>query len=197
MVKEKTTKKVPKKEKEVKKKIPKKPKKVLEKEIRVIAPEVPPPEVKEKAPEVPKAKVKKEARVVYYGIGRRKTSRAVVFLSPAVSADRQGEGRVFINRKPLKEYFLDRNFLEELILLPFKTTDTLGKYDVEARVSGGGITSQAGAVKLGIARALASTNPLLRNPLRTSDALRRDPRMKERKKYGRKRARRRFQYTKR
>ena len=122
-------------------------------------------------------------------IGRRKTSIARVSLRP-------GSGEVKINNRKLKEYFAVENLQNE-VLSPFTVTETSGKYDVVANVNGGGLTGQAGAVKLGISRALVEINNDFRPKLRQNDFLTRDPRMVERKKYGQRKARKRFQFSKR
>ncbi|MBU0573006.1 MAG: 30S ribosomal protein S9 [Candidatus Margulisiibacteriota bacterium] len=124
------------------------------------------------------------------GLGRRKTSRAKVFLAP-------GSGKVVVNQKTPEEYFCKRVSLLSSMLEPFRVTGTEGKFDIEVFLSGGGVSAQADAIKMGIARALLEFDPELKQVLRRSDMLRRDPRMKERKKYGLKRARKAFQYTKR
>ena len=128
-------------------------------------------------------------KVTYYATGHRKTSVAKVWLSP-------GTGEIIINKKPASEY-LGRKTLEALIQEPFEVTNTVGKFDVMARVLGGGISGQAGAIRHGISKALTIANPELRPILRRLGFLTRDPRVKERKKYGRKRARRGFQFSKR
>ncbi|MFH1768398.1 MAG: 30S ribosomal protein S9 [Candidatus Omnitrophota bacterium] len=122
--------------------------------------------------------------------GRRKQAIARVRFMP------QGKGIILINGKNLTEYFptVDQQMQIKKPLIVAKVVDTV---DVKARVNGGGISGQAGAVSLGIARALLQTNPDLRPTLRKEELLTRDPRAKERKKYGRKGARRRFQWTKR
>ena len=122
-------------------------------------------------------------------IGRRKTSVARVTLKP-------GPGTVTINRKKLEEYF-PVDTLRTEVMAPFTVTETLGKYDVVANVKGGGLTGQAGAVKLGISRALVDISQDLKAKLRASGLMTRDPRMVERKKYGQKKARKRFQFSKR
>ncbi|MCL5264306.1 MAG: 30S ribosomal protein S9 [Chloroflexi bacterium] len=125
----------------------------------------------------------------FYGTGRRKTSIARVQLQP-------GPGQVVINGKPMQELFA-RQALQMQILEPFRLTNMLNKFSVAAKVIGGGTTGQAGAIRHGIARALAEANETLRPILRKGGLLTRDPRMKERKKYGLKRARKAPQYTKR
>jgi small subunit ribosomal protein S9 len=125
----------------------------------------------------------------YYATGRRKCAIARVWVSP-------GTGNVVINEKPMAAY-LGRKVLEMVVESPMKQTGLMGKLDVVADCEGGGIAGQAGAVKLGIARAIIEMDPNLRTPLRRTGYLTRDPRVKERKKYGRKRARRGFQFVKR
>lgn len=124
-----------------------------------------------------------------YGTGRRKCAIARVWVKP-------GEGNIRINGRDFKEY-LGRPVLEIVVQSPFTALELDGKFDVDARVTGGGITGQAGAVKLGISRALLEMDENLRKPLRVNGFLTRDPRVKERKKYGRKKARRGFQFVKR
>lgn len=128
-----------------------------------------------------------EAR--YYATGRRKNAVAKVWLTP-------GEGNITINGRSLNAY-VSRKALELLVMQPFEVTDTVGKYDVMAKCVGGGIVGQAGALRHGISRALLEVGLDLRTPLRRLGYLTRDPRVKERKKYGRKRARRAFQFSKR
>ena len=127
--------------------------------------------------------------VQYRGTGRRKTSVAQVRLIP-------GEGRVLINTRPLTEYF-GKKTLEMVVKQPLVLTKTEGRYDIMATVKGGGITGQAGAVRLGIARALLKVDAEMRPTLKKAGFLTRDPRMKERKKYGLKGARRAPQFSKR
>jgi len=126
----------------------------------------------------------------YYGTGRRKEAVAKVWLMP-------GSGRILVNEKNFLDYFCNRKLLEYQVTRPLSVTQALEKYDVFAWTEGGGIPGQAGAVGLGIARALVQANPDWKVVLKREGLLTRDPRMKERKKYGRKRARRAFQYTKR
>jgi small subunit ribosomal protein S9 len=123
------------------------------------------------------------------GTGRRKCAIAQVKLMP-------GSGEIVINGKPYEEVF-SRWEHRYAVELPFKTTDTVGRYNAEIKVLGGGMTGWAGAIKLGIARALVKVNENFRQPLRKEGLLTRDPRVKERKKYGLKRARKAPQYTKR
>lgn len=125
----------------------------------------------------------------YYGTGHRKNATAKVWLTP-------GEGKVTINGVPMSQY-VGRKALELLIMQPFEAVDAVGKYDVTAKCTGGGIVGQAGAVRHGISVALLGVSPDMRTPLRRLGFLTRDPRVKERKKYGRKRARRGFQFSKR
>jgi small subunit ribosomal protein S9 len=129
------------------------------------------------------------AQVQFYGTGRRKNSVARVRLIP-------GEGRVLINNRSLGEYFGKRT-LEMIVKQPLETTETIGKYDIVALVHGGGTTGQAGAVRLGISRALLKADIALRPALKRAGFLTRDPRMKERRKYGLKKARKASQFSKR
>lgn len=130
-----------------------------------------------------------ETQAKYLGIGRRKESRARVSLIP-------GSGQILINKRALDNYF-PRETLRMVLKEPLDITQTAGKFDVVALVDGGGISSQAGAVRLGIARALLKADSNFRPALRGRGLLTRDPRMRERKKYGQKGARKRFQWTKR
>jgi small subunit ribosomal protein S9 len=125
----------------------------------------------------------------YYGTGRRKNAIARVWLRP-------GEGKITINGREFREY-LGRPVLDILVNSPFVHLAMEGRYDVLARANGGGITGQAGAIKLGIARALVEMDEDLRKELRKGGFLTRDARVKESKKYGRKKARRGFQFVKR
>ena len=125
----------------------------------------------------------------YAGTGRRKNAVARVRLIP-------GEGKFTINKRELTEYF-GKKTLEMIVLQPFSITDTLSKYDVIALAHGGGTTGQAGAIRLGIARALIKADVSLRPSLKRAGFLTRDPRMKERRKYGLKKARKAPQYSKR
>ena len=125
----------------------------------------------------------------YYGTGKRKTAIARVRLLP-------GGGSVIINAQPLQEACPDEP-LREVIFQPFKVTKTLDKFSVVAKVEGGGIAGQAAAIRHGIARALVVSDEGLRSVLRQYGLLTRDARIKERKKYGLKRARKAPQYTKR
>ena len=125
----------------------------------------------------------------FYGTGRRKDATARVWMSP-------GQGNISVNGRPLLEYVHNRKALEQLVLQPLVVADGVGKYDVTATAAGGGVSGQAGAVRHGISRALLELDANLRPLLRQRGLLTRDPRAKERKKYGRKRARRGFQFTK-
>lgn len=127
--------------------------------------------------------------VRYYGTGKRKDAVARVWLAP-------GTGQVTINDRPGDRY-LGRLVLQRLIQQPFEITETVGRFDVIALCKGGGISGQAGAIRQGISKALLEADPDLRPTLRKLGFLTRDPRVKERKKYGRKRARRGFQFSKR
>ena len=129
------------------------------------------------------------AGIQYYGTGRRKTSTARVFLRP-------GSGVVTINRKPLEQAF-PTEALRTQIKQPLAVTETGDKFDVLATIAGGGIAGQAGALRLGIARALVEYNLELRKKLKEEGLLTRDARAKERKKYGMAGARKRFQFSKR
>ncbi|MGE5327031.1 MAG: 30S ribosomal protein S9 [Deltaproteobacteria bacterium] len=125
----------------------------------------------------------------FRGTGRRKTSAARVILKP-------GEGKVTVNRRTFESYF-PTNALRTEVLEPLAATELQGKFDVLILAAGGGVHGQAGAAKMGIARALILFNPDLRSRLRQGGFLTRDPRAKERKKYGQKGARKRFQFSKR
>jgi small subunit ribosomal protein S9 len=122
--------------------------------------------------------------------GRRKTSIAVVKLV-------KGKGRIFVNGKTLRNYIGNRPAVEMLVYRPLVLTDSQEKYDVKVKVVGGGVVAQCGAIRHGISRALVQVDENFRNVLRMEGLLTRDPRVKERKKYGRKRARKRFQFSKR
>jgi small subunit ribosomal protein S9 len=129
------------------------------------------------------------AAIQYYGTGRRKTSTARVFLRP-------GSGVVTINRRPLDQAF-PTEALRTQIRRPLAITETTDKFDILATIAGGGLSGQAGALRLGIARALVEYNLELRPQLKKEGFLTRDARIKERKKYGQKGARKRFQFSKR
>ena len=125
----------------------------------------------------------------FYGTGRRKTSTARVFLRP-------GKGQITINKNPIEKSFPTET-LRLIVRQPLVLTETLEQFDVLATTAGGGVSGQAGAVRLGIARALMEYNADLRSALRKAGLVTRDPRMKERKKYGMAGARKRFQFSKR
>lgn len=125
----------------------------------------------------------------YYGTGKRKSSTARVFLSP-------GTGEERINKREMADYFTSAT-LQTVIRHPLTVTDNLGKFDIKATVRGGGVSGQAGALRLGIAKALLEFNSELRPRLKRAGLLTRDSRIKERKKYGQKGARKRFQFSKR
>jgi len=129
------------------------------------------------------------AAAQYYGTGRRKTSTARVFL-------RAGSGSVSINRRPFEAFF-PSEALRTQIKTPLVLTETTDKFDILATVAGGGVSGQAGAVRLGISRALVEYNVELRKKLKDEGMLTRDARSKERKKYGMAGARKRFQFSKR
>ena len=129
------------------------------------------------------------ASVQYLGTGRRKKSVARVRLIP-------GSGNITVNHRDLEEYF-GLETLKMIVRAPLLLTDTTGKYDVLVNVYGGGTTGQAGAIRHGISRALLQVDPQLRLSLKKAGFLTRDPRMKERKKYGLKAARRAPQFSKR
>ncbi|RMH35329.1 MAG: 30S ribosomal protein S9 [Nitrospirae bacterium] len=124
-----------------------------------------------------------------YATGKRKYAVARAWLSP-------GTGTIEVNARPFERYF-PRLAHRGQILSPFEVTGTLGQFDVRATISGGGASGQAGALRHAIARALMQYNPSFRDPLKKQELLTRDSRVKERKKYGQKGARRRFQYSKR
>ena len=129
------------------------------------------------------------ATTQFYGTGRRKTSTARVFLRP-------GSGTITVNHKPIEASFPTET-QRLTIRLPLVVTETVERFDVLATTVGGGVTGQAGALRLGIARALLGYNEELRSALRKAGLLTRDPRAKERKKYGMAGARKRFQFSKR
>ena len=125
----------------------------------------------------------------FYGTGRRKTSVARVWLKP-------GDGSITVNGKSIEEY-LPRKTLQMIVRQPFEATNTAGRYNVVASVDGSGQSGQAGALRHGIARALLNSDETLKETLRRNGFLTRDDRKKERKKYGQKGARARFQFSKR
>jgi small subunit ribosomal protein S9 len=122
-------------------------------------------------------------------VGRRKTAVARVIMAP-------GSGKITVNKKTFETYF-PLEMLRRDVMKPFEVTQTSGKYDIRANVEGGGMTGQAGAVRLGISRALVELNEENKPLLRAAGLMTRDPRMVERKKYGQKKARKRFQFSKR
>lgn len=127
--------------------------------------------------------------IQYYGTGRRKTATARVYVRP-------GTGKIVINKRDIEDYFPNRT-LRMLIKQPLLTTETAEKFDVLVNVAGGGISGQAGAIRHGLSRALVEFNPELRPKLKAAGFLTRDAREVERKKYGLRKARRRFQFSKR
>ncbi|MDE2573060.1 MAG: 30S ribosomal protein S9 [bacterium] len=125
----------------------------------------------------------------YQGTGRRKESVARVRLF-------LGQGQITVNEKPVETYFT-RDTLRQIVNQPLEATQSAGRFDIKVTAQGGGVAGQAGAVRHGIARALVAMDESLRSTLRRAGLLTRDPREKESKKYGRKRARKRFQFSKR
>ncbi|MBW1659480.1 MAG: 30S ribosomal protein S9 [Deltaproteobacteria bacterium] len=125
----------------------------------------------------------------YYATGKRKTSVARVWME-------EGNGQIIVNNRPAEEYFGTESS-KTTILQPFEITGTVGKFDVMINVQGGGLSGQAGAIRHGITKALMAYDATLRTPLKKAGFVRRDPRVKERKKYGQRGARARFQFSKR
>jgi len=125
----------------------------------------------------------------YYGTGKRKTSTARVFLMP-------GTGQIVVNQVDIQEYFTSKT-QQMVVTQPLVLTETKDKFDIYINVRGGGYSGQAGAVRLGISRALLIFDSELRSKIKKSGFLTRDPRIKERKKYGQPGARKRFQFSKR
>jgi small subunit ribosomal protein S9 len=125
----------------------------------------------------------------YHAVGKRKTSVARIWMKP-------GKGAIMINNRSIDEY-LSRESGREIIRQPLEITGTIDKYDISVNVRGGGVLGQASAIRHGISRALVNINPEFRILLKKAELLTRDPRMKERKKYGQAGARARFQYSKR
>lgn len=125
----------------------------------------------------------------YYGTGRRKTSSARVFI-------RRGQGQITVNRKPLDEFF-GRETARMIVRQPLELVDMLNQFDINVTVKGGGTTGQAGAIRLGVARALMEYDEALRSPLRKAGFVTRDARAVERKKIGLHKARKATQYSKR
>ena len=129
------------------------------------------------------------SKTTYYGTGRRKSSIARVYLAP-------GKGKINVNGRPYNDY-LCRGPLATVVTQPLGAVDSLESYDIQAQVKGGGLTGQAGALRLGISRALVKVNEDFRKELRKGGFLTRDSRQVERKKYGQPGARKRFQFSKR
>ncbi len=125
----------------------------------------------------------------YYATGKRKTAIARVWM-------KLGEGKIVINKKPIDEY-LTTDIAKMILAQPLELTNTTGRYDIMVNVKGGGYSGQVGAIKHGICRALLKISPEFREPLKKEGFLTRDSRIKERKKYGLRSARARFQYSKR
>ena len=129
------------------------------------------------------------ATLQYYGTGKRKSSTARVYMVP-------GAGEIKVNKRELDDYF--RNETQRTVIRsPLVVTDSMGRFDLKVTVDGGGVSGQAGAIRLGIAKALLEFNNELRSRLKKAGMLTRDSRIKERKKYGQKGARKRFQFSKR
>ncbi|MAJ31782.1 MAG: 30S ribosomal protein S9 [Flavobacteriaceae bacterium] len=126
---------------------------------------------------------------IIHKIGRRKTSVARIYLS-------EGKGEITVNKRPIEEYFTTGT-LQYKVNQPFELTETVGKYNVNVNVYGGGITGQAEAIRLAISRALCDIDEENRTALKPEGLLTRDPRMVERKKFGQKKARKKFQFSKR
>ena len=126
---------------------------------------------------------------VIHTIGRRKTAIARLYLA-------EGSGNIVVNGRDYKEYF-PTTILQYLVTQPMEITETAGKFDIKANIDGGGFKGQAEALSLALSRALCKVNPDFRPPLKSKSLLRRDPRMVERKKPGQKKARKRFQFSKR
>jgi len=125
----------------------------------------------------------------YYATGRRKSSVARVWMKP-------GTGEIVINKRPIDEFF-GRETSKMVVRQPLELTDNVGKYDIAVNVAGGGVSGQAGAIKHGLTKALLEVDPELRGVLKKAGFITRDSRIKERKKYGRRGARRSFQFSKR
>lgn len=131
-----------------------------------------------------------EKQNIYYATGRRKTAVARTWLRP-------GKGDIVINERPLEDYFGLDSAAKQVMTQPLILTQTEGEYDITVHVKGGGILGQAGAVRHGITKVLFQINPEFRQVLKKAGFVKRDPRKKERKKYGQKGARARFQFSKR
>jgi small subunit ribosomal protein S9 len=125
----------------------------------------------------------------YYATGKRKSAIARVWM-------KLGDGKITINKRPIDEY-LTTDVAKMIVTQPLELTNTVGRYDIMVNVKGGGYSGQVGAIKHGISRALLHVSPEFREPLKKEGFLTRDPRIKERKKYGLRSARARFQYSKR
>jgi len=125
----------------------------------------------------------------YYATGKRKTAVARVWLMP-------GEGKILVNKRNFEDYFPIET-LRNMITQPLELTNTVGQFDIYANIKGGGISGQAGAMRHGISKALLSVNQTFREVLKKAGLITRDPRVKERKKYGQRGARARYQYSKR
>jgi small subunit ribosomal protein S9 len=136
----------------------------------------------------PKSSLSKRMQQIN-ALGRRKTSTARVYLKP-------GKGQILVNDRPMEEYFPVLSH-QIIVLTPFRVTENEGKFDLKVTVSGGGISGQAGAISLGVARALDKHNSEHHGVLKLNGLLTRDDRMVERKKYGQPKARKRFQFSKR
>ena len=145
--------------------------------------------LKTAAPESPKYVQKLDKQGRAYATGKRKNAVARVWIKP-------GSGKIVVNTKPVEQFFA-RPVLRMMIQQPLVTTNRNGQYDVICTVSGGGLSGQAGAVRHGLAKALTNFEPDLRSPLKKGGPLARDSRVVERKKYGRAKARRSFQFSKR
>ena len=130
-----------------------------------------------------------EKEKIYYATGKRKTAIARTWL-------KSGSGQIIVNDRPVEEYFPTETMRAKLTE-PFRITNTMEAFNVKVNVSGGGISGQVGAVRHGITKALISADPDLRMPLKKAGFVKRDPRVRERKKYGQKGARARFQFSKR
>ena len=130
-----------------------------------------------------------EKEASYYATGKRKSAIARTWLKP-------GTGQIIVNNRPLDDYFKIQS-LKSIIAQPLVLTNTFGSYDIKVRVIGGGLSGQAGAIRHGITRVLLQVNPDLRLQLKKAGFVKRDSRVKERKKYGQKGARARFQFSKR
>lgn len=170
--------------------------KIQDKKIKKVKPKTDEPEHKDGKHHVVVVKKKSDRQSIYakgaqyLGTGRRKNAIARVFLLP-------GKGEYTVNAVEVKSYFNNRPVLVNHVHKPIKVANVEGKYDIRALVKGGGKTGQAGAVAHGLARAIIELNPELKKILKIEGLLTRDPRVKERKKYGRKKARKGFAYRKR